>query len=240
MAHWEGEKDKSSLILEQEEFDRLPTAIKEDNGGHCVFYQQDAWLAMVGLPQLLLQYPVSKIADWDHEQAVRISYAHGALLDRIRTERALLYQRVMEEWYPWKPYPQAGDVVLLTDEWPWAGSLCKVGTYGVIGGCIGEQYDDLSVTWNYSAHRGWSSCGARMIDLRSKHFLTNMDKEWREYVSCSGGPATIALPTKVLRPTDDRRWTRYWCWLSLPKAHTAVYFNMEVPVWTWDGKGYGS
>ena len=85
MATWEGERHKSSLILEQAEFDRLPNAIKEDNGGNCVFYQQDAWLALFGLPHLLLQYPVSGIADWDHEQAVRISYAHGALLDRIRT-----------------------------------------------------------------------------------------------------------------------------------------------------------
>ena len=54
MAHWEGEKDKSSLILEQEEFDRLPTAIKEDNGSTCVFYQQDAWLAMLGGILLIL------------------------------------------------------------------------------------------------------------------------------------------------------------------------------------------
>jgi hypothetical protein len=208
MAHWTGERYKSCLMLEQEEFDRLPNCIKEANRGSLLFPYQDYPLALFGLPYLLTQYDVVGYIDHGETgEAHSVTYKFSELFGLIREQRPLIYKQVMEERYPWKPYPQAGDVVRLTAEWPWAGSLVKVGTYGVIEGCVGEKYDDLGVTWNYSAHRGWSCCGSPMVDLRSKHFLA-LEKEWKEYVSCSGGPATIALPTKLLRPTDETELIR--------------------------------
>ena len=130
-------------------------------------------------------------------------------------------------------FPEAGDAVLLTDVWPWAGNMIKPGSYGIIGGLQGIRKDRLCVTWNYSAFRGYGMSGCPEHDYR---VAERLDKTVS--VSCSGGPATIALPSGLLERTDEVTEVIFWAWKSFPRGDGGFNYKLDVPVWTWDGKGY--
>jgi hypothetical protein len=241
MAKWLGTPKDSALELTQAEFDRLPQCIKFANNDSPIFSKDEAYLALVGLPYLLKQYEVTRHVYSSSMEGGNLGIVFSSLFNRLHQDRPLIYQKLMEERCPWKPFPQAGDAVQLTGTWDWAGSLVRLGDIGIIGGRVGVKYDDLSVTWHPSSFRGWSSLGGDMIDLRSKYSKDvddQLPEPVRDHVSCSGGPATIALPTKLLRPTEETTWVRYWCWHDMPRANSAVHYQLEVPVWNWDGKGY--
>ncbi len=107
--------------------------------------------------------------------------------------------------------PMPGDAVRLTG--PWCGA--DEGKIGIIDGMIGRPEDLLGVTWNYAAFRD------------------------DQFVSVSGGPGTIALPTNLLQPTDERITVRCWKWNSNgPGRGNSDPYTIEVPVWEWDGRNY--
>lgn len=137
-----------------------------------------------------------------------------------------------------KRFPQAGDAVRLTGVWNWASEL-KVGEIGIINGSVGIPQEFLSVIWRYSAFRGYSSHGAaHYVPERLSDYFRQMRAESLEFVSVSGGPGTIALPARLLKPTDELLVVNFWCWLDLPRANGGAYYTQAVPVWKWDGKGY--
>lgn len=111
-----------------------------------------------------------------------------------------------------------GDVVELVGEW-FGGNP---GATGVIGGVIGEPEDMLHVVFNCSAFRGKNSAWSK----------------GPEYVSCSGGPGTIALPAALLQPTGRTISRHFWRWKGLPCADGGEDYTLTVPLWTWDGQGY--
>ena len=134
-------------------------------------------------------------------------------------------------------YPQAGDVVRLTGCWPWAGSLIKLGSLGVINGIVGARQKRLEVTWNFSAFRGFSMYGSPERDFRSdlgKYAPTDSTV----FVSASGGPGTIALPAGLLKLTDEFVEIGCWCWRTMPRKDGGYYYKVKCRVWEWTGKGY--
>lgn len=122
------------------------------------------------------------------------------------------------EWGEAGHRPMPGDAVRLTREW----FIAKPGAIGIIGGIIGRPNDDLHITFNCrgSAFRGPSSA---------------YSKDGVEHISCSGGPATIGTPHVCLRPTQERIRFEFWKWKDLPRAGGGVPYELEVPVWEWDG-----
>lgn len=108
------------------------------------------------------------------------------------------------------PKPQPGDAVLLTG--PWFGA--KVGQVGVIDGIIGRAPEDLEITFNPSAFRDDQS------------------------VSVSGGPGTMGLEASRLKPTGRKHFQSFWRWKKgeLPGAGNSEYYQLEVPLWEWDGQ----
>ena len=105
--------------------------------------------------------------------------------------------------------PTAGDTVLLTAPW----SIAPAGSWGVIGGMVNVHEDFLHICFR-------AGC------FNNGH-----------YVSCSGGPATIALPAFLLDPTPEVRDQDFWTWQDTPRAGGGVYYSKIVPVWHWDGFG---
>ena len=135
--------------------------------------------------------------------------------------------------------PEAGDAVRLTAPWPWAGSLLKVGEIGIIGGRVGIPCEHLQITWHASAFRGWPMYGCPEFPKeRFSQALQDYLKEQPVYVSCSGGPGTIALPSRLLVPTQEIIPVRFWAWSERPQANGGFQYQLSVPVWLWDGQGY--
>jgi hypothetical protein len=128
--------------------------------------------------------------------------------------------------------PQAGDAVRLTGKF----SFADVGKIGIIGGLVGKAQDELQVTWNYNAFRGYSCYGAEHCPQPTPRGIVELHPHPDEFVSCSGGPGSIALPAWLLKPTTETLNARCWCWHDLPRAHSAVYYQVTVPVWEWDGQ----
>src|SRR5690349_15330105 len=139
MAKWLGTPKDSAFELEQEEFDRLPQCIKFANNDSPIFRREDAFLALVGLPYLLKQYEVIRHVYDRNTEGGNLGIVFGSLFNRLHQDRPLIYKSLMEERMPWKPFPQAGDAVRLTGIWEWAGSMIKVGEFGIIGGRVGRQ-----------------------------------------------------------------------------------------------------
>jgi hypothetical protein len=231
--------EKLELELTQDEWELLPQCVKDFNSS-TVFSGFDQWAAaIVALPFLMDQFEVKReFTDGytaGHQQYYMTRFFNDATM-HLRAKNYDLLKAIREPLLPKHGYPTGGDAVLLTAEWPWAGSSAKVGTFGIINRRNGGQYDDLQVTWNYSAFRGFSYRGAVACDLRKD----NTSEGLRDHVSVSGGPGTICLPTRLLQPTDATTWVWFWCWRSIPQAQGSMQYQLEVPVWTWDGKGYGS
>lgn len=117
---------------------------------------------------------------------------------------------------------RGGDAVRLTREW----SIAKAGEIGIIGGRTDECQTDLHITFNASCFRGRSSGYAPAAEP--------------EYVSCSGGPATISTPVSRLRAPGPglaafvRR--RFWQWKDLPRGGGGFDYELDVPLWEWDGR----
>ena len=112
-------------------------------------------------------------------------------------------------------YPMPGDAVCVTDGWDLLGS----GQIGIISGIVGKPREYYDITFNASAFRG-----------------KNCPIECYEYVSCSGGPGTIATPAWKLRPTNEKISRQFWGWKDFPRRDGGVRFYMEVPLFEWDGK----
>jgi len=104
--------------------------------------------------------------------------------------------------------PMPGDAVLLTAPW----SIAPAGSWGMIGGMCGTEPAFLHICF------------------RANCF---MDK----YVTCSGGPATMALPAFLLNPSDGIKQQDFWKWKDTPRAGGGVWYSTEVTVWEWDGYG---
>ena len=136
--------------------------------------------------------------------------------------------------------PEGGQAVRLTAEWPWAGSLIKVGAIGVINGFVGYPAEGgLHICWDHSTFRGWGGYGCPEHDFRSPRLLEYYEQHPSAIsVSSSGGPATIMLPPKLLRPTKEIVSVKFWCWKDFPKAGGGYHYVLDVPLWEWDGKGY--
>lgn len=137
--------------------------------------------------------------------------------------------------------PLPGHAVRLTDEWPWARTILEVGKIGIINGIEGIPSDQLHICWNHSTFRGWGLYGAPECDARSPLIKTAMETGKLSSaiaVSSSGGPATIALPAHLLKPTDEIVTVQLWCWRDIPRANGGRSYIMSVPLWEWDGKGY--
>lgn len=113
--------------------------------------------------------------------------------------------------------PMPGDAVRLTGGFMFA----KPGAIGIIGGIVGQFEEDLHICFAYSAFRGGPYGGAI----------------GRDYVSCSGGPATIATPVEELVYTGETMPISFWRWKDAPRAGGGVHYTLEVPVWDWKGKG---
>ena len=103
--------------------------------------------------------------------------------------------------------PMASDAVLLTAPW----SIAPAGSWGIIGGSCSVQDDFLHICFRAGCFN----------DGRS--------------VSCSGGPATIALPAFLLDPSDGIKLQDFWKWKDVPRAGGGVWYSTEVTVWEWDG-----
>lgn len=131
-----------------------------------------------------------------------------------------------------KMKPNAGDAIRLTDKY----SFAKAGSVGIIGGVVGESQDELQVTWNYDAFRGYSCYGAEHCPQPTPRGIYELHPHPNEIVSCSGGPGTIALPAWLLKPTGETITVDFWCWHDLPRAHSGVSYRLDVPVWEWDGR----
>lgn len=109
---------------------------------------------------------------------------------------------------PQPKVPMPGDAVRLTKRYHGADQ----GEIGIIGGMIGEPKDHYNITFKYSAYRD------------------------DQYVSCSGGPGTIATPASKLKPTGLT--TKVWFWKfkdGIREANNDEIYYMYVPVWEWDG-----
>lgn len=123
--------------------------------------------------------------------------------------------------------PKGGDAVRLTRPWKWG--LVSAGKIGIINGIVGREITDYaSITFNYSCFRG----------KNSKY------SDGPEFVSCSGGPGTIATPVGELKPSvvvDDngnlrQETTVIWAWRwkkDLPRSSGGEYYQVTVPVWEW-------
>lgn len=116
-------------------------------------------------------------------------------------------------------YPKGGDAVRLIAPWSWG--MIDVGKIGVIEGRTDKEYkDNVEITFNYSCFRGKSSACS----------------DGPEYVSCSGGPGTIATPVSELKPTNETTKIRVWRWKDVPRGGGGVDYEIEVPVWEWTPK----
>jgi len=118
-------------------------------------------------------------------------------------------------------YPMPGDAVRLTAPW----SSAKPGDFGIIGGMVGEVRDIVDVTF-----------GCRCTSFRGRPSGCACDVGRPEVVSCSGGPGSFSFPASLLKPTDKTIVWTFWCWRRLPCAGGAVKYDLEVPVWDWDGR----
>jgi hypothetical protein len=114
-----------------------------------------------------------------------------------------------------QPYPMPGDAVRLTRDW----SFVKAGQIAIIGGVIGERRNEYLICFAYSAFRGPNS---------------KYSEDRTEFVSCSGGPAPY-IPTSVLRPTGQLHNVTFWRWIDLPRADGGQNYQLDVPLWEWDG-----
>lgn len=113
-------------------------------------------------------------------------------------------------------FPQGGDAVRLTAPWRWG--MLEPGKIGIIDGEVGKDITDfVRITFNFSCFRGKSSAYSN----------------GPEFVSCSGGPATIATPVTDLKPTGETIEIIAWKWKGLPRAGGGENYRVEVPVWEW-------
>lgn len=103
--------------------------------------------------------------------------------------------------------PMAGDAVLLTAPW----SIAPAKSWGVIGGMCSIEDDFLHICFHANCFNDGHS------------------------VSCSGGPATIALPAFLLIPSDGIKQQNFWKWKDVPRAGGGIGYSTEVPVWEWNG-----
>jgi hypothetical protein len=112
--------------------------------------------------------------------------------------------------------PQAGDVVELTGPW----FISETGHWGVINGRVGKSLTKANVTFNLyggRAHRHVYPSG--------------------EVVDASGGPVSTDTPVAALKPTDRKRTVTFWRWRNnVVGAGQGENYQLEVPVWEWDGK----
>jgi hypothetical protein len=106
------------------------------------------------------------------------------------------------------PVPQAGDAVRLAGTWKWSG--IEHGDIGVINGLLGQPDDAVEITFNASIYRD------------------------NRYVSCSGGPATIATPVGGLQPTGEVVDLQVWRFKNgIRQAHNQERHTVTVPLWDW-------
>jgi len=115
-------------------------------------------------------------------------------------------------------YPLPGDAVRLIGNYPGVGE--SPGAIGIIGGVVGKPRENYDITFNASAFRGKSS----------------RIGPGPEYVSCSGGPGTIATPAWKLVPTNGKVLVTFWRWRNYPGKGNGESFHLFVPVFHWDGK----
>lgn len=105
--------------------------------------------------------------------------------------------------------PRAGDAVRLTHKW----SIAEAGDYGILGGVVRSDSEELSITFRPSIYYNG------------------------QYCSCSGGPGTFAQSIHLLTPTEETK--RVTCWMfhkDMQGAGRGIYFYRTVRVWEWDGK----
>jgi hypothetical protein len=206
----------------------LPDCVKDINKSYEFEGVYRASLVLFSLPYLLKSYLVAKQAADARFITNEWQWVNG----KVQEVYPHVYAEILGQRVKRYDYPTAGDAVRLTGEW----FGCKPGQIGILGGRVGYQHEDFSITFNCNgqAHRGWSSDGGPVIPLNDPKF-TKTDG-WSECVSCSGGPATIWTPAAKLTPTTDFHTQSFWCWRSLPEAHSGVHYSVTVPVWEWDGK----
>lgn len=112
-------------------------------------------------------------------------------------------------------YPMPGDAVVLAGKF----SIVRPGSIGILEGVVGEKRDGYGITFNYSCFRGGSHRGSMP-----------------EYVSCSGGPATILTPADELVFTGKQIVIRCWQWKDYPRGGGGEPYEVTVPVFSWKGE----
>lgn len=116
--------------------------------------------------------------------------------------------------------PMPGDAVRIVNH---GFSISKIGSIGIIQGIVGRYPEDHLAGICFAAYS--------LFRGKSSAYSTRP-----EYVSCSGGPATIATDLRTLTPTDESKTLTAWRWKSLPCANGGEQYQVTVPLWDWDPK----
>jgi hypothetical protein len=121
------------------------------------------------------------------------------------------HEQLMNRTAAFTEFPRGGDVARLMTPWKWAGQLVKVGDYGFVDGCVGEEHlISVQITFN----------SVPFVD--------------ESFCSASGGPGSIATPISELKPTQERVGMCCWRWSDgRACAHNGAEYIRVCRVWDW-------
>lgn len=114
------------------------------------------------------------------------------------------------------PQPQPGDAVRLD------------------GKCFGAQPGQIAIIDGTHYH----FLGETEVMLIFAYSAYREEINGHLIVSCSGGPCPFVDERDL--ELVGTRVCRFWRWRDyrLPQAHDGVEYQLEVPLWKWNGKGW--